>query len=57
MTGTPTGTTPGGSAVRSPMVVVPALGVVQILMWGSTFYLLAVLAPAIVADTDRKSVV
>lgn len=33
------------------MVVVPALGVVQILMWGSTFYLLAVLAPAIVADT------
>jgi MFS family permease len=40
-----------GSAVRSPRVVVPALGIVQILMWGSTFYLLAVLAPAIVADT------
>ncbi|MBX6424363.1 MAG: MFS transporter [Variibacter sp.] len=33
------------------MLVVPALGIVQILMWGSTFYLLAVLAPAIVADT------
>jgi len=31
--------------------VVTALGIVQILMWGSTFYLLAVLAPAIVADT------
>ncbi|HET9904267.1 MAG TPA: MFS transporter [Xanthobacteraceae bacterium] len=31
--------------------MVPALGIVQILMWGSTFYLLAVLAPAIVAET------
>jgi len=33
------------------MTVVSALGVVQILMWGSTVYLLAVLAPAIVTDT------
>jgi predicted MFS family arabinose efflux permease len=32
-------------------VVVSALGVTQILAWGSTFYLLAVLAPAIVRDT------
>lgn len=38
-------------APRHPLIVVPALGIVQILMWGSTFYLLAVLAPAIVADT------
>jgi MFS family permease len=38
-------------APRSPLIVVPALGIVQILMWGSTVYLLAVLAPAIVADT------
>ena len=28
-------------------VIVPALGVTQILAWGSTFYLLAVLAPFI----------
>jgi len=32
-------------------VVVSALGIGQILSWGSTFYLLAVLAPAIVRDT------
>lgn len=37
--------------VAGPHIVVPALGIVQILMWGSTLYLLAVLAPAIVADT------
>jgi MFS family permease len=36
---------------RSPLIVVPALGIAQILMWGSTVYLLAVLAPAIVKDT------
>jgi MFS family permease len=35
----------------SRRVVVSALGVTQILAWGSTFYLLAVLAPAIVQDT------
>lgn len=33
-------------------VVVSVLGLGQILAWGSTFYLLAVLAPAIVRDTD-----
>jgi MFS family permease len=35
----------------SRRVVVSALGVTQILAWGSTFYLLAVLAPAIVSET------
>jgi MFS family permease len=37
-------------APRSQLIVVPAMGVVQILMWGSTVYLLSVLAPVIVAD-------
>ncbi len=32
-------------------VVVSVLGFGQILSWGSTFYLLAVLAPAIVRET------
>ena len=32
-------------------VVVPALGITQILAWGSTFYLLGVLAPYIARDT------
>jgi MFS family permease len=32
-------------------LVVPALGITQILAWGSTFYLLAVLAAPIVKDT------
>lgn len=32
-------------------VVVSVLGISQILAWGSTFYLLAVLAPAIVSET------
>ncbi|HEY7243247.1 MAG TPA: MFS transporter [Xanthobacteraceae bacterium] len=31
-------------------ILVPALGVTQILAWGSTFYLLGVLAPLIVTD-------
>lgn len=35
-------------------VVVSALGIGQVLSWGSTFYLLAVLAPAIVRDTGWK---
>jgi MFS family permease len=38
------------SAPRRALLIT-ALGLVQILMWGSTFYLLAVLAPAIVAET------
>jgi predicted MFS family arabinose efflux permease len=32
-------------------VVVPALGITQILAWGSTFYLLGVLSPLIARDT------
>ncbi|MGJ3262319.1 MAG: MFS transporter, partial [Salinarimonas sp.] len=32
-------------------VVITVLGITQILAWGSTFYLLAVLAPVIAADT------
>jgi MFS family permease len=38
-------------ALPSKRVVVPALGVTQILAWGSTFYLLGVLAPFIARDT------
>ncbi len=40
---------------RRRALLITALGVVQILMWGSTFYLLAVLAPAIVAETGWPS--
>ena len=32
-------------------IVIPALGITQILAWGSTFYLPAVLAPFIAKDT------
>jgi MFS family permease len=42
-------TIPAGEMPRA--VVVAALGCMQILSWGSTFYLLPVLAKAIVADT------
>jgi len=38
-------------ALPDRRVVVTALGVTQILAWGSTFYLLAVLAPYIARDT------
>lgn len=41
----------GSEALPDRRVVVTALGVTQILAWGSTFYLLAVLAPSIVRDT------
>ena len=43
----------GGTTVAGPArrLVVPALGVTQILAWGSTYYLPAVIAPAIAADT------
>ena len=43
----------GGTTVAGPArrLVVPALGVTQILAWGSTYYLPAVLAPAVAADT------
>jgi MFS family permease len=40
-----------GVAVPSPKIIVPALGVTQILAWGSSYYLLAVLAKPIAADT------
>jgi MFS family permease len=39
------------AAQRDRRLVVPALGITQILAWGSTFYLLAVLAAPIVRDT------
>jgi MFS family permease len=39
------------SRVRSPRVVVAALGVAQILGWGTSFYFPGVLAAPIVADT------
>jgi MFS family permease len=44
---------PGADAAagRSPRVVVPALGLAQILGWGTSFYFPAVLAEPIVADT------
>lgn len=51
-------------SIGRPRLVVPVLGVVQIFAWGSSYYLLAVLAEPIAADTgwpmawvDRKSVV
>ncbi|WP_108462841.1 MFS transporter [Devosia naphthalenivorans] len=40
-----------GVATTRPAIVVTALGIVQILAWGSSYYLLAVLAPMIVLDT------
>jgi len=40
------------SAAKAPaLVVIPMLGVTQILAWGSTYYLLAVLAKPIAGDT------
>ena len=41
------------SAYRPPslLLVIPVLGVTQILAWGSSYYLLAVLARPIAADT------
>jgi predicted MFS family arabinose efflux permease len=43
--------TEASDALPDRRVVVTALGVTQILAWGSTFYLLAVLAPYIARDT------
>ena len=44
---------PAGAPVgrQSPATVVAALGIVQILAWGSSYYLLAVLAAPIARDT------
>ena len=39
------------TALPDRRIVIPALGITQILAWGSTFYLLAVLAPLIARDT------
>jgi hypothetical protein len=39
------------AAVPSPKIIIPALGVTQILAWGSSYYLLAVLAKPIASDT------
>lgn len=36
---------------RSPRLLIPVLGVAQILAWGSSFYLLAVLAAPVAEDT------
>ena len=41
----------GKASVPSRVVVITALGVTQILAWGSSYYLLAVLAKPIAADT------
>jgi MFS family permease len=35
-------------------IIIPSLGITQILAWGSTFYLLAVLGPLISKDTGWK---
>jgi hypothetical protein len=47
------------SKARSRIVVITALGVTQIFAWGSSRYLLAVLAEPIAADTGwaRASIV
>src|SRR4051812_48867642 len=39
------------SAVPAPRIIIPALGLTQILAWGSTYYLPTVLARPIAADT------
>ena len=39
------------TALPDRRIVIPALGITQILAWGSSFYLLAVLAPLIAKDT------
>lgn len=40
-----------GDPRRSPRLLVPVLGIAQILAWGSSFYLLAVLAAPVARDT------
>jgi MFS family permease len=52
MASPPTGMRPaGGAGAPNPWAVIPVLGVTQILAWGSSYYLLAVLAKPIAADT------
>jgi MFS family permease len=40
-----------GARLPSPRLIIPALGVTQILAWGSTYYLPTVLAKPVAADT------
>jgi predicted MFS family arabinose efflux permease len=40
------------TALSDRRIIIPALGITQIFAWGSTFYLLGVLAPLIVRDTQ-----
>ncbi|MDQ7249665.1 MFS transporter [Dongia sedimenti] len=40
-----------GARLPSPRLIIPALGITQILAWGSSYYLPTVLAKPIVADT------
>ncbi|AEH88813.1 MFS transporter [Mesorhizobium opportunistum] len=47
MTSSPQPTTP----VRSRRTIITTLGVTQIMAWGSSYYLPAVIAPAVAADT------
>ena len=42
---------PAASGEPNRVVVITALGLTQILAWGSSYYLLAVLAPVVAADT------
>jgi predicted MFS family arabinose efflux permease len=53
-----TDTAPASDPSSDPLpdrrVIVTALGVTQILAWGSTFYLLAVLAPYVARDTSWR---
>jgi MFS family permease len=39
------------TALPDRCVIIPALGITQIFAWGSTFYLLAALAPLVASDT------
>lgn len=51
MSATATEATPSTYQPPSLLVVIPVLGVTQILAWGSSYYLLAVLAQPIASDT------
>ena len=42
---------PAASGQPNRVAVITALGLTQILAWGSSYYLLAVLAPVVAADT------
>ena len=46
-----TETRPSNDGLRGLCAIIPVLGVTQILAWGSSYYLLAVLAQPIASDT------